>query len=106
MSAQIKAFPVSRHVDLVDHVALGYVERIDRRDQGLPFLQRQFSDIAKRQLGCGITLETVTNDLLDLLQTIANEIQRLFDIDISGVAVDVPLLGASLVYQRETQSAG
>lgn len=106
MSAQIKSFPVCRHVNLVDHLTLGYVERMDRRDKGIPFLQKQFADIAERQLACGIDHRAVTNDLLELLYTIAGEVYRLFDIDVSGLSVDVPLLGTSFVYERETANAG
>ena len=80
MTAEIKSFPTAQHIGIVDQITFGYVERIDQQDAGIPYLQDQFAELAKRKLALGISEPDVRDELLGLLHAIVTHAYDLFDL--------------------------
>lgn len=106
MSAKIYAFPVARHVTVVAALVVEYVERLNHPSDAIAYLQNAFEEIAISQRQCGLDEDDIRGELLDLLNEIVGETYRLFDLDVSGIEVEVPLLDAAFAYDKFELSAG
>lgn len=106
MRKNVVPFPKCKHVYCVERLTYGCVERLDILSDAKAFMDSEFCRIAKQLKSQGFDDDTVTSELRDLLCAVARTADRLFEVDVSAVQVDVLPIETRLIYERQNRYAG